>query len=185
MAAWYLARDTEILVDLDDAHKVLAQSGGSRLEMFFRRRLRDAIRAQLLDVQSVYLADSYTPGHLHGFVTLETPMPLMERLIWQAWLGCDLFRARADLMRAERGHRYPSLLILPAPVPVRAPDAICPCDGKHDTLTASAEGQCAPWVVYRGPSPWQCFGPPATKLSDGARVTLAPGWVSPGDIMRV
>jgi hypothetical protein len=185
MAFWYLAHADELLLDVDGAD-VQLERGGTRLEMFCRRRLRDGIVAGLLKVKCVTAAASYTPGHLHVCVTLHRPMPTMERLIWQSWLGSDLYRSRADLMRAHRGHAYPSLLIAPDRYPrLRDPDAVCSCAGKHPTVLAEGVAACPVWAEYRGPSPWECFGAPSTRPDEGVRVALRVGRWSLDDILRV
>ena len=158
MAYWYLARAYELLLDLDEYGRP-AKSGGPWGEVFFRRRLRDARASGKLNVEAVYLAHSSTERHFHAIVVLWQDMPEIERLIWQLELGSDLYRGRADLMRAALGQAAPSLLIRNHLMPdfYRSPDYECPCQAKHIT---SENPDCPIWRRFRGASPWQLFGKP-------------------------
>lgn len=171
MSVWYIAQPNELLLDVD-AYGAELTRGGKKLEMFVRRRLRDAVLDKLLDVDHIWIEPSTSPGNAHVFVRLKTPVPLMHRMIWQSWVGSDLFRARADLMRAANGHRYPSLLILPKRIGFRAPDDECACVGKHDINGVADRGECEVWGMYRGPSPFECFGRPRTKINEGSHPAL-------------
>lgn len=162
MAVWYIGREDELLLDLDQytRHTRERMPWG---EMFFRRRLRDAITAGKLAVRDLYLARSNSPEHFHALVRLAQPMPVIERLVWQLHLGSDLYRGRADLMRAARGHAAPSLIIRRDPMPelYREPDRVCACVDKHTTEAQAQLGAqaCAVWLELRGDSPWELFGP--------------------------
>lgn len=166
MSFWYLAKEWELLIDLDDYMRPApAKSGESRGpwgEIFFRRRLADAIRADRLQVLSVYLDRSNTAKHWHAIVRLADSMPVMERLAWQLRLGSDLMRAQADIMRAARGISCPSLLIRKEPMRdfYRPADYECPCDRKHDTAEQFELGEraCPVWRELRGMTPWELFG---------------------------
>lgn len=159
MAFWYLAHDDELLIDLDEYARP-AKSGGPWGEVFFRRRLRDAILGSKLPVIDAYLAESSSPHHFHAIVRLRYALPTFERLTWQLELGSDLYRGRADLMRAARGIDAPSLLIRNSLFPdlYRPPDLECPCTEKHIT---SEYPECFAWRKYRGLSPWELFGAPS------------------------
>lgn len=172
MSAWYIARENELLLDIDGGNQRLSQSDGTKLEMFFRRRLRDAVLDRLIKVDHIWIEPSITPGNFHVFVRLSGPMTLQRRLIWQSWLGSDLYRARADLMRADLSHLFPSLLILPKEIGYRKPDAVCGCSTKHDLNGVADLGFCETWKRFRGPSPWECFGAPRTPISGGSRPRL-------------
>lgn len=163
MSYWYLAHPDELLLDLDDYMRT-TKSGGPWGEIFFRRRLRDAMAANKLQVKSVYLARSQSEHHFHIIVRLARIMPSLERLVWQLHLGSDLYRGRADLMRLARGIKVPSLLILQQEFEGldRAADAICDCTKKHIT---EENPNCAIWREYRGHSPWELFGP-SRKLKE-------------------
>lgn len=178
MAAWYIARNDELLIDMDRAFDVVREStGATRFEMFFRRRLRDAERAGLLMVRKLVVEESFTPGNVHCYVQLQSPIKDLHRLIWQSWLGSDLYRSRTDMMRYANRHMYPSLLILPRKsMAWRDPDAECHCTDKHDTaeLFENPEKGCKAWNKYRGPTPWECFGEPATDPDSGIIVTDIP-----------
>ena len=167
MSFWYLPTPEELFLDLDDYMRPApSKSGDSRGpwgEIFFRRRLADAIRADRLPVASVYLDHSATARHWHAIVKLRRTMPLVERLVWQLRLGSDLMRGQADLMRAVRGVDSPSLLIRSTPMAdfYREPDRVCGCTRKHDTREqAQLNGSACPvWKELRGMTPYELFGP--------------------------
>jgi len=170
MFVWYLASETELLLDLDDAARS-TKSGGPWIEVFFRRRLRDAIVDGKLDVQAVFLVRSTSKHHFQAFVRLAKALPVVERLVWQLHLGSDLYRGRADLMRAARGIKAPSLLILPKAIPGfwREPDRICSCTRKHKTEEMP---DCPVWRELRGMSPWELFGKSEKKAERGVPLPL-------------
>jgi len=156
MAYWFIRHKDELLIDLDDAAR-RTKSGAPWIEVFFRRRLRDAIKAGKLNVREVWLVRSNSEHHFSAFVHLASPMPDLEALIWQLHLGSDLYRGRADLMRLARGIEAPSLLIFNRdPKIYRAPDFVCKCKEKHVT---ARNPDCAIWLKLRGYSPWELFGP--------------------------
>lgn len=156
MSVWYIARPDELLIDLDDAGRP-TRTGAPWIEVFFRRRLRDAIDDGKLRVRDAYLSPSNSTRHYHAIVRLGEPLPIMQRLVWQLHLGSDLYRGRADLMRAARGFDAPSLLIRSHPMVefYREPDRVCSCTEKHIT---SDQPACAVWRELRGMSPWELFG---------------------------
>lgn len=160
MRLWYLAHRNELMIDLDEYLRP-SKSGEAWGEVFFRRRLREAIIDGLLPVKSVHLIPSSTPKHFHAIVKLKQPMPTLNRLIWQLHLGSDLYRGRADLMRYAKGYPAPSLLITPRSIPnFRNWDYLCDCDKKHVTEEQFSLGEacCPVWKMLRGASPWQLFG---------------------------
>ena len=156
MSVWYLTKPNELLIDLDDGARP-AKSGGSWIEVFFRRRLRDAILDGKMKVRDIFLVRSASEHHFQVFVRLKKRMPLFQRLVWQLHLGSDLYRGRADLMRAARGIKAPSLLIRPEAIAGfwRSPDRICGCKKKHVT---AENPDCKVWRELRGMSPWELFG---------------------------
>lgn len=193
MSFWYLASDRELLLDLDDymrpAPSKTGESRGPWGEIFFRRRLGDAIRAGRLDVMDppVYLDRSNSARHWHAIVRLRKPMPLNRRLIWQLRLGSDLMRSQADLMRADMGVKFPSLLIRNTPMKdfYRPPDRQCPCTRKHDTseqMQLNGRG-CPIWRELRGMTPWELFGP--CHKGNHRGVTLPIGEVPLDLILRI
>src|SRR5258708_2258750 len=135
MAYWYIAREDELLLDLDTYMRPTAK-GAPWGEMFFRRRLRDAIANGKLEVTGVWLTQSYSKEHYQAVVKLHRTINQMARLVWQLHLGSDLYRGRADMMRAVRGYPSASLLILPSKIKdfYRKPDEECTCTEKHTTL---------------------------------------------------
>jgi hypothetical protein len=191
MSVWYTARADELLIDLDDyTRPAPSKTGASRGpwgEVFFRRRLADAIRAGRLNVCQVFLERSNTPRHWHSVILLAHPMPVMERLVWQLRLGSDLLRGQCDLMRAARGIEFPSLLIRSKPIKgfYREPDRECPCTRKHDTNEQYKLGAqaCSVWRELRGMTPWELFG--ATFQGSQRGVPLPEGEVPIDLILKV
>jgi hypothetical protein len=160
---WYIAREDELLLDLDRPERKLLD-GSTFLDTFFWGRLSGAIHDRKLTLagkptDSTVLVKSATPNHMHIYIRLDGKLPLFERMAWQLWLGSDLYRGRADLMRAARGHPHPSLLIEPQIITAlwRKPDDQCLCARKHRT---EDRPRCRTWRKYRGPSPWELFGRP-------------------------
>ncbi len=189
MSYWYIAHNNELLLDLDEYMRP-TKTGCPWGEAFFRRRLRDAIAAGKLHVRDVWLINSSSKMHYHAFVRLKNDREIptdMERLVWQLYLGSDLYRGRADLMRMAHNIYGPSLLIRPALIPefYRAPDAVCDCTEKHDTGQQAELGEncCKIWRHYRGMSPWELFGP-SRKLSEKF-IALPTGRVPIELIMKV
>lgn len=166
---WYLQHPNELLIDLDDAMRDTdnrnGKSNGPWIEIFFRRRLREAIASGKLKVRDIYLARSATNGHFQAVIRLRddntyhnSQIGQIWREIWQLYLGSDLYRARADLMRCVTiGFDYSnSLLILPEKIPdfYRTPDAICDCIDKH-----TRETDCRIFQRFRGLEMTEMFGP--------------------------
>jgi hypothetical protein len=181
MAVWYIGKPNELLIDLDDYMRA-AKSGEPWGEAFFRKRLRAAIAGGKLAVREVWLVRSTTDRHYHAIVRLKRAMSTIERLIWQLQLGSDLYRGRADLMRAARGIKAPSLLIRSSAIEgfYREPDYRCPCPGKHRT---EDNPDCDVWRKLRGMSPWELFGPSSKERE--RFVALPLGNVPMSDIMRM
>lgn len=182
MAEWYFGHIDELLLDFDDFEKPTAK-GGVWGEDFFRLRLQPAMEAEKIDVREVWLVPSNTSRHKHVIVRLNHPYPsLWLRLVWQLHLGSDIYRAKADLMRAAKGNLFPTLLIQKTPIVdpttgepfYRPPDAHCDCTKKHDTEEQFKLGAdaCKVWQQYRGAAPWELWGPPnkpqtRVRLRDG------------------
>jgi hypothetical protein len=146
----------------------------------------DAERAGLLRLHpfGTFLIPSATEGHMHAFVRLKYPMPLIRRLAWQSWLGSDFMRSRADFMRFGRDIEFPSLLEETSPILgfYREPDRMCACDGKHsseDQASRLPKDRCSTWLELRGLSVWDLFGKwdkpeklPRLPMSQHGRVDL-------------
>lgn len=165
MSAWYIAHDDELLMDLDEAWK-LHPSGRTYAELYCVHRLLDAEEQGKLKLHKqfgAFFVESFTPGHIHCYVRLAGPMALDLRLAWQAWLGGDWMRSRADFMRAAMGFPFPSILEEPEPIRgfYREPDRMCGkplgdnCEGKHKS---EAQPDCEVWRKLRGASVWDLFG---------------------------
>lgn len=180
MSFWYLAHDNELLIDLDDATRA-TRTGAPWIETFFRRRLRDAIADRKLNVRQVFLARSTSPKHYHVAIRLWHAMDVIERLAWQLHLGSDLYRGRADLMRAARKIEAPSLLIRSEQIPkfYRPADRLCDCTTKHVT---AEQPTCDVWRELRGLSPWELFGRSSPEIPERG-VALPIGEVPIGLIM--
>jgi hypothetical protein len=170
MAYWFIRHPSELLLDLDDAGR-RTRSGAPWIEVFFRRRLRDAIAAGRLKVREVWLVRSNSPHHYSAFIRLLHPMPPLEALVWQLHLGSDLYRGRADLMRLARGQADTcSLLIFNEdPQVYRRADYVCACRRKHKT---EDRPDCAVWRKLRGSSPWELFGPSSQAVERGVPLPL-------------
>lgn len=192
MSFWYTAHDDELLIDLDDYNRPTRRINVSWGESFFRRRLRDAIVSGKLGVLEVWLIPSTTENHFHAIIKLDKHtvssfvVPPLDQLVWQMYLGSDIYRSRADLMRAIRGFAAPSLLIMNDKIPefYREPDRVCPCKTKHITsdLMAMPESQrCKVWNKLRGMSPWELFG--ESTRDNEVTVNLVIGRVPMSDIM--
>jgi len=172
MSFWYIAHDDELLLDLDDYMRP-TKTGCPWGEAFFRRRLRNAIAAGKLNVSEVWLVRSNSEHHFHAILKVkdfrnhQDLQSRIAKLTWQLHLGSDLYRGRADLMRAVRGFPSASLLIRNEVIPdfYRGPDAQCPCTEKHDTQKQFdlGENACPIWRSVRGMSPWELFGPSSKK----------------------
>src|SRR5271157_47250 len=67
MSYWYIAHDDELLIDIDEYTRPTKQ-GAPWGEMFFRRRLRDAILDHKLFVSAVYLDRSNSEHHFQIIV---------------------------------------------------------------------------------------------------------------------
>jgi hypothetical protein len=138
VALWYVGHEDEFLIDIDEYMKPLPVSGAPWGEIFFRRRLRDAIEDGILDVRDVWLYVSNGEGRYHAIVRLNVGMPLYERILWQMDLGGDSGRGRHDLMRAIRGVECPTLLIVESgkawPNFYRQADFDCRASGEKCTV---------------------------------------------------
>jgi len=119
---WYIGRDNELLLDLDSDAAL----------WYAIQRLRRNMRRRFLDVKTIHWYRSIAAGHYHLFVTLKTPMPPVERALWELNLGSDIKRAQYNIMRTLRGLRAADLIIADRAYPgLRAPDYTCACGGKH------------------------------------------------------
>ena len=175
MSFWYVAHNDELLLDLDDYMRP-TKTGCPWGEGFFRRRLRNAMAGGKLKVSEVWLDHSNSERHFHAVVVVpqfrnrEDLQARIEKLVWQLHLGSDLYRGRADLMRAVRGFPSASLLIRDTKIPnfYREPDYQCLCTKKHNTeeqfnLVNSGGNACSIFQSLRGMSPWELFGPSSKK----------------------
>ena len=70
---WYIARTDELMIDLDEAMR--DTGNGPWVEIFFRRRLREAMLAGKLDVRDVWLSRSATNGHFQAVIRLNPRSP--------------------------------------------------------------------------------------------------------------
>lgn len=101
MRYFHPAQPNELQCDLDD-ERALAQ---------FKRGLVTLRTCYHFKVVKVVVAASDTPGHRHGRVWLDRPVPIMERIALQAALGDDPIRALMNWGRARNKDPHPVLLI--------------------------------------------------------------------------
>lgn len=139
---WYVARQNELLVDIDHREGPPVKLG------IMRARLLGAIKDEKLFVESAWLWPSTNPLHYHVFVILEYNISTEERLIWESRLMDDPYRNIMNRMRHIR-NVVGSLLIssVEYPMPPRLPDYLCSCEGKHD---ASVMSLCNVAITLRG-----------------------------------
>jgi hypothetical protein len=183
---WYIAHADELLIDLDNYMRP-TRSGCPWGEEFFRRRIRAAILDDKLQVREVWLVRSASEKHYQAIVRLNQSLDVIVRLTWQLHLGSDLYRGRADLMRAALKYPAPSLLIMPNKIDnfYRPPDYKCHCTEKHDTAKQHELGSraCHIWRKVRGMSPWELFG--KMEKTDERFVALPLGCVPMELVMEV
>lgn len=99
-----VAKPTELFLDLDSVEA--------------KRRAEElvdlAVEKSLIPFESVEWLRSSTEGHFHAVVTLKEPMPIRERVLWQALLGSD--QKRELLAQVDIDYReYVSVLFRPLP----------------------------------------------------------------------
>lgn len=156
--SWYVARNTELMLDLDGTAPGASSLGPTRIRL-------EAARA-ILDPEAAYIYRSGTRGHFHVVLVLREPMEAAERFVWEMQLRGDLYRGRCNIMRSLRFHPSPALLIAPRDWTgfYRAPDDRCVCPGKHDFQTFV---KCPAAVRLRGEfRSWSPFG----QLKPGRKV---------------
>ena len=183
--AWYVARDDELLIDLDEYMR--QSKRGPWGEVFWRLRLQAAIRSNKLEIApaGIWLVYSFGEHRFHSIIRLARPMSALQRLVWQFHLGSDSYRAKNDLGRLALGVKAPTLLIAPAPIPnfYRDPDAVCRCTVKHSTEQQLRLGKdaCKVWRKYRGTTPYELWGTPAPRQQ---RAKVHSGCVPIEDILQ-
>lgn len=129
---WYLRKEYEIFVDLDGTDP------DSYAKKLYRanRRLRGAIDAGRIKVESAYLYHSSAALHHHLIIKMPECMSVEVAQVWALYLGSDVFRACNNLLRRMSGPVFVTsadLLISPAPYPnfYRRYDYNCECKAKH------------------------------------------------------
>lgn len=139
MNYWYVARDNELFIDMDNVKRSLPHA---------RSRLQGAIEYKRLDVVSVESNRSTRNGHAHFIVTLRSPIPSIQRYVWEIILHSDLYRGCCNIMRFVHCVRAPNVLISPCRTfGNRKSDYGCNCKGKH---TASVMNKCPVAISLRG-----------------------------------
>lgn len=132
---WYIAKEDELMVDLDWRHNIQRSRLGLSIE-----RLAGAIESKSLAVAidaatkkpDVFLWPSQTPQHYHLYIRLSEPMNAVGRLMWESYLCDDEWRSRMNHLRLSTFAKSISLLISPVRWPIdREPDATCICSSKH------------------------------------------------------
>lgn len=114
---WYVAREDELMIDLDG--EVLLEIARKRLDR------------SPLEWRSAFVAGSSTDNHFHLVIRLKEEMPALQRQVWQLFLMDHTYRSVNNLFRAIAGVPAPSLLIAPQRWNLqkfwRPADAMCHC----------------------------------------------------------
>jgi hypothetical protein len=121
-------------------------------------RLRSAIENNELPVKSVWLFPSVKNFHIiirlnFGAGALDrTTFGHDEKIAYQLYLFSDVFRTCCNLIRMERKHAFPDLIITPTNLKkefgfYRFHDASCGCDEKHSVEIME---QCPAAKLLRG-----------------------------------
>lgn len=118
---WYVARNYEILLDIDRPNTALSHA---------EARLRGAMQHRALHVRRVEYHASNSASHLHALITLDQDLHPIERATWAIAFHSDIYRACNNIMRALYEIPAPDLLITPIKFD-RPPDDICACEYKH------------------------------------------------------
>lgn len=147
---WYVARDNELLLDIDNFT--------DKIRLHASMRLQGAIEYGYLSVKSliVYPSSSIKHGnrHVHIHIVLEHDMEEIQRYVWEVMLRSDIYRACSNIMRSRNGIYSPDLLISRQRWINRLPDAVCTCEGKH---TAAVMQSCQAAIKLRGEQRTQGF----------------------------
>lgn len=120
MKYWYVARENEIFIDMDNFTRSINHA---------RLRLLGAVECNKLSVLRVESHES-SPNKIHSIVTLGETMSGIERATWAIILHSDLYRAASTIMRCFNNSPAPDVLITPKKF-LRPPDDFCDCESKH------------------------------------------------------
>lgn len=144
---WYISRPDELFLDIDREY-------GS-VENHLRSRLQGAIESGKLLVKNLYHEKSQSGRHEHIIITLQAPIPPIEKAIWEIILHSDLYRGCNNVMRIVRGVGAPTVLISRRSMFFfRSPDDYCFCSSKHKP---NVMAKCPTSIKYRGENGNQGF----------------------------
>ena len=104
-----VADDYKLMLDYDD----LAATDCTLPEQFFNIL---GILEQMLGVAVYFTAHKSKGDNTHVLVRLTVPMPIVERIAWQAAFGSDPKREALHLLSVSRGELNPILLFMRKPL---------------------------------------------------------------------
>lgn len=134
---WYVSRENEIFLDIDNTHKILRHSSS---------RLLGAIECHRLATSDIEYHQSRSENHLHVIITLAYDLPAIERAIWALVLRSDIYRAASTMMRIARN--IPAADVLITPMQFKRPaNELCDCTTKHNAETMET---CPAAIELRG-----------------------------------
>jgi hypothetical protein len=122
---WYSSNAYEIFIDTDNFQRSIKHTNA---------RLLGAIECERLAVHSLEHHKSRNENHVHTLITLQEPMPAMERYVWALILHSDIYRSASVMMRHLNNVPHPDILITPTKFK-REPNDICFCKEKHNAAT--------------------------------------------------
>lgn len=158
---WYFSQDNELFCDIDDRPET------DRRIQVARGRLRGAMAARRLEVADYWIYHSQNAHHHHLMIRLCSPMPALQRLMWERRLVDDNNRGDFNLARLASFGESLSLLISREYRRDywRGPDYVCKCSGKH---TQEAMALCPIAIQHNRPLTADFFGG-AIYLNDPIR----------------
>lgn len=134
---WYVARNYEILLDIDRPNTALRHA---------EARIRGAMEYKQLHVNRIEYHASNSGDHMHALITLDQDLHPIERATWAIAFHSDIYRSCNIIMRALYEVAAPDLLITPIAFN-REPDTACTCECKH---TGVVMDECPAANALRG-----------------------------------
>lgn len=89
-----VAKDDELQLDID------SEADWKHFQMMMFRFKEDLVRLGILNIKSITVKESDTPGHRHVIIKLNNQLGLKHRIFWQAVLGSDRVRELRNLCRS-------------------------------------------------------------------------------------